>query len=95
MSTVYGYDVLLRDDRNVEMAETVFDMITRAAMPGAFLVNDLPLLRFIPKWFPGGHFKHIAIGSQLFGSHSEYNYLLQIFIEYNLIQHHVHKSTSR
>ena len=31
-----------------------------AARPGAYLVDFIPLLKYVPEWFPGAGFKRVA-----------------------------------
>lgn len=46
------------------MAEKQVQGVTGAAVPGRLLVNNLPILRFVPTWFPGAgwkrHLLHLA-----------------------------------
>ncbi|KAJ7607903.1 cytochrome P450 [Roridomyces roridus] len=60
MSAAYGIDVLPVNDPYVDLAEAATDPMTRAVVPGAFLVDLIPLLRYIPEWFPGAGFKRKA-----------------------------------
>jgi len=57
MSTVYGYDLAPKGDAFVEIAEKASAMLSYAVFPGAFLVNSLPFLQYLPDWFPGTGFK--------------------------------------
>ncbi|KDQ15267.1 hypothetical protein BOTBODRAFT_31924 [Botryobasidium botryosum FD-172 SS1] len=41
-------------------ADHVAKIFLRAILPGSFLVNTIPQLRFLPGWFPGMEFKRIA-----------------------------------
>ncbi|KAJ4477816.1 cytochrome P450 [Lentinula edodes] len=50
-----------------EVAETylptaiaVIESMSIAAMPGAFYVDQLPILKYVPEWFPGASFKRKA-----------------------------------
>ncbi|KAF9769696.1 hypothetical protein IL306_012851 [Fusarium sp. DS 682] len=42
------------------MAGQAMDDVTAAGVPGAFLVDILPLLRYVPDWVPGANFKKLA-----------------------------------
>ncbi|KAF9522383.1 cytochrome P450 [Crepidotus variabilis] len=57
MSAIYDYNAASMDDHYLKIVEKSVENIAIAAMPGAFLVNDLPFLRHVPEWFPGGGFK--------------------------------------
>lgn len=43
MKAIYGYDVSLENDRYVNIAEEAIGMISDASVPGAMLVNTLPI----------------------------------------------------
>ncbi|KAF5315498.1 hypothetical protein D9619_007171 [Psilocybe cf. subviscida] len=60
MSTAYGYDIQPKKDYLIEIAEDATVRIAMAVMPGARLVNDVPILRYIPTWFPGAEFHKFA-----------------------------------
>ncbi|KAI0061739.1 cytochrome P450 [Artomyces pyxidatus] len=67
MSIFYGYEV---KDSNDELAETGREfvrMLQDTALPGTLLVNDFPLLRFLPDWLPGTEFKRLAKLSRKLG----------------------------
>lgn len=53
LSTAYGIEVLPSSDPYVAVAEDALDSIAKVAVPGAFLVESIPLLKYIPEWFPG------------------------------------------
>lgn len=58
----YGIQVGDEHDKYVIANEEALDGFTQAFVPGKFLVETFPVLRFIPSWFPGGGFKRIAAG---------------------------------
>jgi len=60
MDVTYGYKVAISGDPFVEVAETSVTAFAEAAIPGRFLVDTLPLLRYVPSWFPGAGFKKLA-----------------------------------
>ncbi|KAF8714710.1 cytochrome P450, partial [Rhizoctonia solani] len=57
LSTVYGYKVTSTHDRLVKLVETSIDHLSSAGVPGNFLVNTIPWLRYFPDWFPGAGWK--------------------------------------
>ena len=57
---VYGYSVQEGADPYVDLADKALDEFAQATTPGAFLVDSLPILQYIPSWFPGAHFKSLA-----------------------------------
>ncbi|KAF5331764.1 hypothetical protein D9758_016634 [Tetrapyrgos nigripes] len=44
----------------VELVKNAAESINTAAIHGNFLVDYFPLLRYVPAWFPGAHFKRKA-----------------------------------
>lgn len=60
MAVVYGYDVTGVNDRFMAIADETMDIMTQAMLPGATMMNVLPILRFIPAWFPGAAFQRLA-----------------------------------
>ncbi|KAF8678854.1 cytochrome P450 [Rhizoctonia solani] len=55
--TVYGYTVEGIDDRLVRDNVTAIENFTFAAIPGNFMVNFLPWLKYVPEWLPGTQWK--------------------------------------
>ncbi|KAF5314926.1 hypothetical protein D9619_007168 [Psilocybe cf. subviscida] len=60
MSATYGYDIQPKKDYYIEIAEDATLRISKAVVPGARLVNDVPILRYLPTWFPGTEFHKFA-----------------------------------
>lgn len=55
----YGLDIS-SEDRLVGIVEGAAAQFSHLSRPGAYLVDALPILRFLPSWFPGGGFKKEA-----------------------------------
>ncbi|EUC61108.1 cytochrome P450 family protein [Rhizoctonia solani AG-3 Rhs1AP] len=53
----YGHTARSSDDKFIRMAEDFMSAAVEASTPGRWLVETIPLLRFIPSWFPGASFK--------------------------------------
>jgi hypothetical protein len=62
MSIAYGLEVQANNDPYIKTAEQGVHPLAAAAVPGAFLVDTLPFLKYIPEWFPGADFKRKAKG---------------------------------
>ncbi|KAG9074745.1 hypothetical protein FS749_013664 [Ceratobasidium sp. UAMH 11750] len=62
MSTVYGYTVTSSDDYFVRSVQTVIENFSHAALPGNFLVNLIPWLKYVPEWVPGTEWKRTIRG---------------------------------
>ncbi|KAL0958951.1 hypothetical protein HGRIS_014263 [Hohenbuehelia grisea] len=60
MKVTYGIDVAPRDDYYINIAERALDGMAKAASPGAFLVDLVPILKYIPQWVPGAGFQRLA-----------------------------------
>ncbi|KAL4246397.1 cytochrome P450 family protein [Abortiporus biennis] len=53
----YGFDIKPDNDPYVGIAERALYATARVVNPGSYLVDSVPILRFIPEWLPGGGFK--------------------------------------
>jgi hypothetical protein len=60
MKIAYGIAVQESDDPYISMAEIAFTGASEAAVPGAFLVDLFPILKFVPSWLPGAGFQKKA-----------------------------------
>ncbi|KAJ7174153.1 cytochrome P450 [Mycena crocata] len=57
----YGYKI--REDGHdplVDLADKALGEFSQITRPGAFLVDVMPILKYIPTWFPGASFKRLA-----------------------------------
>ena len=57
LRVAYGIDVVNSDDPFILAVERGVRALSVAARPGAFLVDSLPALRWVPSWMPGAGFK--------------------------------------
>ncbi|KAF8992253.1 cytochrome P450 [Cyathus striatus] len=60
LSLAYGIDIKKTDDPFVNLAEEAIRTLGIAAVPGTFLVDIIPALKYLPEWFPGAGFKRTA-----------------------------------
>jgi hypothetical protein len=60
MEICYGIAVLEHNDPYISIAKEAIEGIAEAGVPGAFLVDLLPVLKYVPSWFPGAGFKRKA-----------------------------------
>ncbi|KAF9466030.1 cytochrome P450 [Collybia nuda] len=60
MDICYGIKVSETNDPYISIAEEALDGITQAGIPGQFLVDLLPILKYVPSWMPGAGFKRKA-----------------------------------
>ncbi|KAF5349225.1 hypothetical protein D9756_009488 [Leucocoprinus leucothites] len=56
----YGLDIKLVNDPYVHLADDSMRPLIEAIVPGAFLVDLIPALQYVPEWFPGASFKRKA-----------------------------------
>jgi hypothetical protein len=57
MSITYGIAVKEYDDPYINAAEEGVRALFAVGIPGAFLVDFIPWLRWVPEWIPGAGFK--------------------------------------
>ncbi|KAG6825741.1 hypothetical protein H0H92_002603, partial [Tricholoma furcatifolium] len=71
MSTIYGIDVRSAEDQYISAAEAAMDVISKAVLPGAFLVDLIPAsvqdathsilpVKHLPKWLPFTDFHDVG-----------------------------------
>lgn len=60
LSVAYGIQIKQEDDPYIQISEQGALSLIIAAVPGAFLVDSIPLLKYIPAWFPGASFRRKA-----------------------------------
>ncbi|KAJ7052152.1 cytochrome P450 [Mycena amicta] len=60
MDVAYGIKVRMQADPYIDMVEEAMHGLSIASMPGAFLVDMFPGLKYVPEWFPGADFKRRA-----------------------------------
>ncbi|KAI9507177.1 cytochrome P450 [Russula earlei] len=56
----YGYQAEEKDDPIIALAESAMRNFTQLRNPGTHLVDFIPLLKYVPPWFPGAGFKRMA-----------------------------------
>lgn len=57
LETTYGIEALPEKDPYLELSEELVIKLGETGIPGNYLVDVIPLLRFIPAWFPGATFQ--------------------------------------
>ncbi|KAL0576517.1 hypothetical protein V5O48_005462 [Marasmius crinis-equi] len=60
LKLTYGYTLKTHDDPYVALATKALAAVTQAVNHGAFAVDYLPILKYVPSWFPGAEFKRKA-----------------------------------
>ncbi|KAL4254630.1 cytochrome P450 monooxygenase [Pleurotus pulmonarius] len=60
IATAYGLEVEPEHDLNIERAKKVLIQFNEAPATGSFIVDILPMLKYIPSWIPGMGFKAYA-----------------------------------
>ncbi|KAJ7648325.1 cytochrome P450 [Mycena polygramma] len=60
MDVTYGITVRDTDDPYIRIAKDAMHAMSFATIPGAFLVESIPALKYVPDWLPGAGFKRKA-----------------------------------
>ncbi|KAF7359221.1 hypothetical protein MSAN_01264200 [Mycena sanguinolenta] len=60
ISIAYGIDVLPENDPYVDWADKAVEGLVTAIVPGRFLVDSFPFLKYVPEWVPGAGFQRRA-----------------------------------
>ncbi|KAI0030169.1 cytochrome P450 [Vararia minispora EC-137] len=60
LKLAYGYPTQEDDDPFVKQADKVVAQFSQVVVPGAFLVDIISPLRYVPDWLPGAGFKRFA-----------------------------------
>ena len=56
-STTNSINVRPYNDPYIKIAEEAIMAIAELLIPGAFLVDIIPILKYVPEWFPGAKFQ--------------------------------------
>ena len=56
----YGVKIQGRSDPYMVLSSRVVEGLNIAGKPGAFYVDILPALKYVPEWFPGASWKGVA-----------------------------------
>lgn len=54
---MYGIEVTPNDNHYVPLLHSALEGPTQALMAGSFLVESIPILRYVPAWIPGAGFQ--------------------------------------
>lgn len=60
LRATYGLDIQHKNDPYIKLAAKATRSLFAAAVPGAFLVDLLPILKYVPDWMPFADFKRQA-----------------------------------
>ena len=53
----YSINVHSHNDPYIKIAEEANLALAELMVPGAFLVDIIPILKYVPEWFPGAKFQ--------------------------------------
>ena len=56
----YSIDIKANNDPYIKIAEEALAAGAEFLIPGAFLVDIIPILKYVPEWFPGAKFQSKA-----------------------------------
>ena len=57
---IYSINVRPYNDPHIKISEEAVAAIVELLIPGAFFVDILPILKYLPEWFPGAKFQSKA-----------------------------------
>ena len=60
LTIAYGLPIREHDDPHLALAEEALRTVSAAVVPGAFLVDFMPFLKYVPEWMPGAGFQKTA-----------------------------------
>ena len=60
LSTTYSINVRPYNDPYIKIAEDSNGAAVELMIPGSFLVDTIPILKYVPEWFPGAKFQRKA-----------------------------------
>jgi len=60
MAIAYGLEIQEEGDPYLKLAEVGNHTLSSAVVPGKYMVEYFPFLRYLPEWMPGGRFKKEA-----------------------------------
>ena len=60
LSMTYSINVQPYNDPYIKIVEEATEAIVELLIPGAFLVDIIPILKYVPEWFPGAKFQSKA-----------------------------------
>ncbi|GJJ09723.1 hypothetical protein Clacol_003947 [Clathrus columnatus] len=60
MNIAYGHQIAPRNDQIVQLSEATGLAFSKASQPGYYMVDNFPILRYIPSFFPFASFKTFA-----------------------------------
>jgi hypothetical protein len=60
LSMTYSINVRPYNDPYIKIVEEAVTSISELLIPGAFFVDIIPILKYVPEWFPGAKFQRKA-----------------------------------
>ena len=60
MGIAYGIKISGFDDPYIAYVEDAVRAVNAAGTTGAYLVDQIPALKYVPSWFPGAGFKKVG-----------------------------------
>ncbi|KAF5358663.1 hypothetical protein D9758_007688 [Tetrapyrgos nigripes] len=60
LRVAYGYKAKDRDDEFIRAGNNAMESFNEGCSPSRFMVNQLPILQYIPEWVPGAGFQKTA-----------------------------------
>ncbi|KAJ6569702.1 cytochrome P450 [Mycena sp. CBHHK59/15] len=67
LEVCYGHRVAAEGDEYVKLADEAITGVSQSAQFGAYLVDYIPLLKYVPAWMPGAQFQRDGLKSRKLG----------------------------
>lgn len=64
----YGVDILPENDPNLQLARRASIAVNQSLETGSRFVDLIPVLKYLPAWFPGASFQKVAAQSRIMAS---------------------------
>ncbi|OSX58657.1 hypothetical protein POSPLADRAFT_1060549 [Postia placenta MAD-698-R-SB12] len=61
MKLAYGFEITTTDDKRLKLVEEVLEASSDTSALAVTLMDVFPMVKYIPKWFPGAGFKRKAL----------------------------------
>ncbi|KIJ65809.1 hypothetical protein HYDPIDRAFT_109838 [Hydnomerulius pinastri MD-312] len=88
LKMAYGYTAEIENDPLVKLVDDAMDQFSETTAPNAFMVDIIPILRYVPQWIPGAGWKQKA---------AAYRRTLTdtLNVPYNLVKQHMAAGTAK
>ena len=61
LEVLFGYTAADEDDEIMAIVESALEWVGEALTPGKYLIETLPILQYVPPWFPGATVQKLIV----------------------------------